>query len=234
MMNKIEELSKTPVVVISGHYGSGKTEISVNLALQIRQLTSEPVTIADLDLINPYFRSREKKGYLEERDIHLIGGSIEDSQTGVPALSAEVQARLSLIRGVMLLDTGGDPEGIRVLGRYEEELTRLREEKRLCHYFVFNPFRPETATPEAGEAMLRQIEQGSGVPVDRLICNSHLLKATGPEEVLSGWRMTEELARKTNLPAALCALPDWVDPPEEIPREKRLVLTLQMRSGWMS
>ena len=233
-MNRIEELSRTPVIVISGHYGSGKTEVALNLAVKIRENTSGPVTIADLDIINPYFRSRERKKLLEEKNIHLIGGSIEDSQTGVPALSGEVQARLSLAEGVLILDTGGDPEGIRVLGRYKEELTRLRDRNQIRHCFVFNPFRPETSTPEAGRAMMRSIELGSGLPVDCLISNSHLLKATGAEEVSAGWRMTEELSRLTGLPAALCTVPEWVESPEDIPDDYVVLLTLYMRSGWMS
>ncbi|MBN2626352.1 MAG: hypothetical protein JXA95_06760 [Spirochaetales bacterium] len=225
---------KTRVIVLSGHYGSGKTEIAINLSLMIAEVSDRKVSVADLDIINPYFRSRERKKFLESKGIHLIGGSIEDSQTGVPSLSGEVQAQLSDGKGLLILDTGGDPEGIRLLGRYDEEFRRLREENALTHYFVFNGYRPETPDAARGEAMLRSLERGSGVTVDRLISNSHLLKATGRDEILEGWQKTVELSERTGIPIAFCTVPEWLSPPEEIPREMIITLDLHMRSDWMS
>lgn len=225
---------ETKVYLISGHYGSGKTEISVNLALHIKQNTPQSVTIADLDIINPYFRSRERKDLLAKEGIHLIGGSIEDSLSGVPALSGEVQAKLASRDGFLILDTGGDPEGIRLLGRYREELEQLRKDKILTHYFIYNGYRPEISEISKAEAMLRNIERGATVPVDRLICNSHLLKATGPEEIWAGWRKTEQLSQLTGIPIASCTVPEWTTAPETIPEEMIFSLSLFMRSDWMS
>jgi hypothetical protein len=230
-----EILRETDVAIISGHYGSGKTEISINLALNLLDWADKSVTVADLDIINPYFRSREKKDFMEKQGVHIIGGSIEDSQTGVPALSGEVQAQLTTNNNnFLILDTGGDPEGIRLLGRYERELKQLKEANRIQHFFVYNSFRPETSDPQKGETMLRSIERSCAIPVDQLICNGHLLKATGANDILEGWNKTKELSHLTKIPISACFTPEWILPPEEIPRKMIYTLSLFMRSDWMS
>jgi hypothetical protein len=222
------------VIIITGHYGSGKTEIALNMAFQLKERESFPVTLADLDIMNPYFRSREKRVPLEEAGIKLIGGSIEDSLTGVPALSAEVQGQLNLGEGYLILDVGGDPEGARLLGRYPREWEDLKGEKNLAMLFVVNPYRPETPDLPRALTMLRMIEEYSGLSITGIAANGHLLKSTTEEEVLEGWRLATTLSEKTNIPLKFCTLPDWVERPAEIPENLIMPLTLRHRKEWMS
>lgn len=222
------------VLILSGHYGSGKTETAINMAITSREMSELPITLADLDIINPYFRSREKADFLNRKGIRLVAGSIKDSLSGVPALSGEIQAHLSQPKGILILDTGGDPEGVRLLGRYKDELVQLRKSEKLTHLFVFNPFRPETPTAEKGKELLLRIEESSGTKIDGIVCNGHFLKDTEQVDISSAWKITEELSQLTAIPPAICNVPPHLLPPEEIPREIIRSINLYMRDDWMS
>ena len=226
--------SDSRVKIITGHYGSGKTEIALNMAFNLKETTSHKVTLADMDIINPYFRSREKREILEEAGIKIIGGSIDDSLTGVPALSGEIQGQLNLGEGYLILDLGGDPEGARLLGRYPDEWARLIEQDNLEMLFVINPFRPETPDLERTVSMLFQIEEYSHLKITGLIANGHLLKATGQEEIMAGFKLALEVERKTGIPLTACVLPDWIERPLEIHKELILPLTIRHRQEWMT
>lgn len=222
------------VKIITGHYGSGKTEIALNMAFNLKQASSQKVALADMDIMNPYFRSREKREMLEEAGIRLIGGSIEDSLSGVPALSGEIQAQLNLGEGYLILDVGGDPEGARLLGRYPGEWARLKDQGELEILFVINPFRPETPDLPRTLTMLSRIEEYSHLKISGLIANGHLLKATGKEEVLTGLKLAQRVSSETGIPLTACVLPDWIETPEEIGEELILPLSLRHRQDWMT
>ena len=133
--------------LITGHYGTGKTEFAVNLALAMAR-EGQRVMMADLDIVNPYFRSRERRAALEEAGIRLISSSQACSDADVPAIPAELLTILE-DRGVRgILDIGGDPVGARVLARFQPQL--LREDSQLL--YVVNANRPEVREPAGAGA----------------------------------------------------------------------------------
>lgn len=138
------------VSIITGHYGTGKTEFAVNLSLQLAALGGK-VMLADLDIVNPYFRSRERKALLQEAGIRLISSSQACSDADVPALPAELLTILENRDVTGVLDIGGDPVGARVLARFNAKITL--EDYQLI--YVLNANRPEVRTPEAATAYLR-------------------------------------------------------------------------------
>jgi len=132
------------ISIVTGHYGTGKTEFSVNLALALAA-EGQQVMLADLDIVNPYFRSRERKALLEEAGVQLISSSQSCSNADLPALPAELLTILQNrdLRGV--LDIGGDPVGARVLARFRPKI--VQEDYQLI--YVLNANRPEGRTMDA-------------------------------------------------------------------------------------
>ena len=185
------------LTLVTGHYGTGKTEFSVNLALALAG-EGERVALADLDIVNPYFRSREQKELLEQAGVRLVATSQALADADVPALPAELHAVLEdrTLRGV--LDIGGDPSGARVLARYRPRI--LKEDYQLL--CVVNAARPEVRTAERSVEVLRAIEAVTGLSCTGLVNNTHLCGETGPEDVREGAALAEEVSRLTGIPVA--------------------------------
>ena len=183
------------LTIITGHYGTGKTEFAVNLALALAA-GGERVMLADLDIVNPYFRSRECRPLLEAAGIRLISTSQACSDADVPALPAELHAVLEdrTVRGV--LDIGGDPSGARVLARYRPKIRG--EDYQLL--YVVNAARPEVRTAESSAAYLRNIEAVTGLRCGGLVNNTHLCGETAPEDVREGAALAREVSRLTGVP----------------------------------
>ncbi len=183
------------LTLVTGHYGVGKTEFSVNLALALAE-EGAAVSLADLDIVNPYFRSREHRALLEEAGVRLIATPQALADADVPALPAELVSVLEDrgVRGV--LDIGGDPSGARVLARYRPKI--LNEDYRLL--YLVNAARPEVRTAEKSAACLRDIEAVTGLRCTGLVNNTHLCSRTGPEDVREGAVLAEEVSRITGIP----------------------------------
>ena len=179
------------VSIITGHYGTGKTELAVNLALALAGEGCR-VMLADLDIVNPYFRSRERRPQLEAAGIQVISSSQACSDADVPALPAELLAILENrdVRGI--LDIG-------VLARFQPKI--IAEDYQLI--FVLNANRPEVRTPEAAIAYLRAIEATTGLTCSGIVNNTHLCGETTPAEIRKGAALAEEVSRQTGLPV-LC------------------------------
>jgi MinD-like ATPase involved in chromosome partitioning or flagellar assembly len=181
--------------IIIGHYGSGKTEFSLNYALKLNEL-GKKVAIADLDVVNLYFRSREKATLLEEKGIKIIGASIKGNALDLPAISGEVLTPIQDKSYDTILDVGGDPAGARALGRYHEYFV----EGQYDMFFVLNVNRPETGTVEKALEFIRKIEDTSRAKVTGIINNTHLLKSTTIEDVIKGYQLSLELSELTGIP----------------------------------
>lgn len=192
------ELCTHRLSIVTGHYGTGKTEFAVNLALALAE-EGERVMLADLDIVNPYFRSRERKRLLEEAGIRLIATSQACTDADVPAIPAELLTILEDrgVRGV--LDIGGDPVGARVLARFQPKI--VREDYQLI--YVLNANRPEVRTAESAIAYLRSIEDVTGLSCSALVNNTHLCGETTAEEVRRGADLAETVSRETGIPV-LC------------------------------
>lgn len=198
MLVTAKQITTHRVLIIAGHYGTGKTEFAVNLALALAE-SGEKTMLADLDIVNPYFRSRERKTLLEQAGVRVICSSQACSDADIPALPAEILTILEdrSYRGV--LDIGGDPDGARVLARFQPKI--LPEDYQLI--FVVNANRPEVRTAEKAVAYLRSIEAVSGLSCGGIVNNTHLCGETTPAEILKGARLAEEVSGKTGIPV-LC------------------------------
>ena len=189
------ELDNTRLTILVGFSGSGKTECAVNLALALQNL-GHPTALADLDVVNPYFRSRERRELLQQHNIRLVATSQACVDADVPALPAELNTLLQDEGLFSVLDIGGGPVGARVLARYRPKL--LNQPHRVC--FVLNANRPGTGTAEKALNSLREIEATLGLPATHIIHNTHLCRETTPEDILAGAELAREVSASSGLP----------------------------------
>ena len=185
--------------IITGHYGSGKSEISVNLALTMNR---ENIVFADLDTVNPYFRSNEARNMLEEKGIRVITTKYANTSVDIPALTGDLSRFLLDKTATLILDVGGDDAGAKVVGRYRNEIPA--DDATL--YFVLNYFRPETRTVEGALVILNEIREASRLQVDYIINNAHLMEHTTWQDVLQGKAFAEEVSRASGIPIAFHAI----------------------------
>lgn len=213
--------------IVTGHYGTGKTEFAVNLALAMAR-DGERVMMADLDIVNPYFRSRERRKVLEEAGVRLISSSQACSDADVPALPAELLTILEdrSIRGI--LDIGGDPVGARVLARFQPRI--VMEDYQLI--YVLNANRPEVREAENAIAYLRGIEATTGLPCTGIVNNTHLCGETTEEEIRKGAALAAEVSRETGIPV-LCHVAEekFISSLSDLP-ETVFPITIQMKKPW--
>jgi len=215
--------------IIVGHYGSGKTEFSVNYAVKLKQL-KEKVALVDLDVVNLYFRSREKTEELTRLGIRVIGSSLKGLGVDIPAISAEVYSPIQDESYDAVLDVGGDPAGARTLGMYSQYFT----EGNYDMFFVLNANRPETQTVQKAIEYLKKIEDTARVKVTGIVNNTHMLKSTTREDVLKGQALAEALSEKINIPIKYVVALENVakDLPPSIKGEV-FPIKLYMREEWM-
>ena len=202
-MDFVEEICAGPrILAVTGHFGSGKTEFAVSLSLALAARGGgERLALCDLDIENPYFRSRERKALLDAAGVRVYSDPF-DGRNGseLQTISAAIRAPLEDPGCRVICDCGGDRSGAMVLNQFKKYF-RPGEYRLLC---VVNAFRPGTDTPEKAAEQLRQIEAATGLKVGGLVSNGHLLRETTAEEISGGWRLTEETAAITGVPA-LCA-----------------------------
>jgi len=218
---------KHRITIITGHYGTGKTEFSVNLALALAA-EGESVMLADLDIVNPYFRSRERKDLLQQAGVKVISSSQACSNADVPSLPAELLAILEDrgMRGV--LDIGGDPVGARVLARFRPKITQ--EDYQLI--YVLNANRPEVRTVENAVAYLRNIEAVTGLSCTGIVNNTHLCGETTEEEIRKGAELATQVSAETGLPV-LChvAIEPLAEKLSDL-SEDVFPITIKMKKPW--
>lgn len=215
------------VSIITGHYGTGKTEFAVNLALAMAA-EGQRVMMADLDIVNPYFRSRERRAVLEEAGIRLISTSQACSDADVPAIPAELLAILENreVRGI--LDIGGDPVGARVLARFRPQL--LREDCQLI--YVLNANRPEVRETADAIEYLRKIEAVTGLSCTGLVNNTHLCGETTAEEIRKGAALAAAVSRETGIPVLCHTAEARFVPALSDLSETVFPISIQMKKPW--
>lgn len=185
------------IQAVVGHYGSGKTEIALNLALCLRA-EGRRACVVDLDIVNPFFRSAECHQLLERRGVELIHPPFALSGVDIPVLGAEVTRIFSDHSLFSLLDVGGDDAGAAALGRYRPYFDR--EPIGVC--YVVNVFRPFSETPDQITSMIERISARARVPVTQLINNANLGDWTEPAHILEGQRILAQVSRDTGIPIA--------------------------------
>lgn len=182
--------------IFAGHYGSGKTNLAVNFALKLKE-EGLPVKIADLDIVNPYFRTKDSAKELEEAGIPLISPAFANTNVDLPALPAELYSLVQRTDFYAVMDVGGDDRGAYALGRYAPAIL---EEDDYEMYFVVNFYRPLTPTPEDALAIMREIEGAAHIQCTGIINNSNLGEDTTLEAIRETAEKAETLSRLAGLP----------------------------------
>lgn len=184
------------ITLFAGHYGSGKTNIAVNYAIWLKE-RHEDVVIADLDIVNPYFRTKDSERLLHERGIETVSPEFANSNVDLPALPAELYGVVQNRRRYAVLDIGGDDRGAYALGRFAPYIL---EENDFEMIYVANFCRPLTVT--AGEALevMREIEAAGGIPFTAIVNNTNLGGMTDPKTVYMGLEKSQELSKLCGLP----------------------------------
>lgn len=193
------------LTLFAGHYGSGKTNIALNYARALHR-QGKAVTVADLDIVNPYFRTKDSEEDLRRAGIELIVSPFANSNLDVPAMPKETYALIASRDRCGVLDIGGDDRGALALGRYVPE---IRAEDDYEMLFVINRARPLTRTVEDTVLVLREIEAACGLPFTAIVNNTNLGPATAAVDVLSSLPYAEAVARRVGLPVKMtcCAAP---------------------------
>ena len=187
------------LTILCGHYGSGKTNVAVNLAYALKQ-QHERVTIADLDIVNPYFRTKDSSDDFAARGIGLICSEYANSNVDIPALPPEMYAVTDDKSLTVVLDIGGDDRGALALGRLAP---KIREENDYAMLMVINRYRPLTPDAPSTYEVMQEIEQACGIRFTGLINNSNLGAETTAQHVLDSVAYAREVEQLTGVPLVL-------------------------------
>ncbi len=209
------------ITIITGHYGSGKTEFAVNYAMKLKQI-SPKVTLGDLDIVNVYFRSRERKKELEEKGIHVISSSIEGDSVDIPAVAAIVSpVRDKSTR--YIVDLGGNDVGTMVLGRLKPLLNAAETD----FFMVVNVNRPDTSSPEGIVKEMKSLEDAS----------TNLIRETTAENIAMGDKILKEASQLSGVPIKYTTyVEEVVKDAEKLPDDlggELFPLKFYMRKDWM-
>lgn len=187
------------VLLLCGHYGSGKTNIAVNLAQEIKR-EYPVVALADLDIVNPYFRSKDSAAELDEAGIRLICSNYANSNVDIPALPPDLYALTDDKQMRAVIDVGGDDRGALVLGRLAPAILAEDDYEMLM---VINCYRPLTRDAASTVEVMREIEYAGGIRFTALVNNSNLGVETTKEDVLASLRYAEQVAAMSGLPVVM-------------------------------
>jgi len=184
------------LTLFAGHYGSGKTNIALNYARWLKR-AGEKVAVADLDIVNPYFRTKDSAAQLRAEGIELVVSDFANSNVDFPAMPKEIYALVAERDKRVVMDIGGDDRGALALGRYVADIKQENDYEMLA---VVNAARPLTRTPQDAVGVLREIESACGLPFTGIVNNTNLGPDTTAEVVLSSAGYADEVAARTGLP----------------------------------
>lgn len=185
------------ITILTGHYGSGKTNLAVNLALRLGD-AGEKVTIVDLDIVNPYFRTADFAPLFAQHGVTMAASMYANSSLDIPAISFDLE-RMAYEPGYLIIDVGGDDAGAIGLGRYAAGLSAYVPDQ-LDLWYVVNRYRYLTESPEDALELLYEIEAASRLRHTGILHNSNLGRETTAETILRAVPYAEETARRSGLP----------------------------------
>ena len=215
-------------LVLTGNYGSGKTEISLNLALKSAKRMK--TTLVDLDIVNPYFRSGEKAEELRSAGVRVLMPTFAMTTVDIPALPAEIQSVFETPSERVIFDVGGDDTGAAALGRYYPSFMNRREDTEVM--MVVNCMRPLTRTAEEILELAGRIQARGRLKIDRLLNNTNLAGETAAEMIERGEKTCLECAtRLGGIPVVTTGLQDVLDACRL--STERMALTRHMKPEWM-
>ena len=213
------------ITLLAGHYGSGKTNIAVNLALELRK-QEKNTAVADLDIVNPYFRTLDSRRAFEEAGIRLIVSQYANTNLDAPALPQEMYAVVDDKTLHSVIDVGGDDRGALALGRISPA---IREENDFDMFLVVNFYRPLTRDIPSILEVKREIETACGLPFTGIINNSNLGAETDADVVLSSVPFIRELTEASGLPLLFTSVEERLVPELTGKIDKLFPMTLQKR-----
>ena len=189
------------VTLFCGHYGSGKTNVAVNFAFSLRA-QGKAVAIGDLDVVNPYFRTKDSEAELKAAGIDVVALPFANSSVDLPSLPAEAYSLVQDRSRYAVLDVGGDDRGALALGRY---VPYLREENDFDMLFVANFRRPLTPDAASAYEVMREIETACGLPFTGIVNNTNLGEETTREVIDASRPLADELAAVSGVPVVMTA-----------------------------
>lgn len=184
------------ITLLAGHYGSGKTCIAVSLAKHIKKQGFE-TSIVDLDIVNPYFRTKDSERDLNDSGIDVICSEYANTNLDAPALPKEIYTVISDKSKHVVIDVGGDDRGAVALGRYTPDILKENDYDML---FVVNCYRPLTKTPEDALEIMREVEAASGIGFTAIVNNSNIGDETSAKDVEKSSGYIKKLAELSGLP----------------------------------
>jgi len=223
------------ILIIVGGYGSGKSEVAVNLSRHLVTTGTAPVAIADLDIVNPYFRSREAAKQLEALGIRVINPGGGQAYADLPIILPEIKGAIEQRQGMVVLDVGGDDVGARVLS----SLAKSFEENAYEMLLVLNANRPFTSHVDGCLKMLNEIEAASRLKFTGIVSNTHLLEETTVQTILDGLTLARKVSGRSGLPVKFvsglktvleCDELDELEIPV-LPLERRLLKPWETNAG---
>jgi hypothetical protein len=218
-----------PLYIVIGAYGSGKSEFSIHLAQSLNN-ESHDVALADMDVVNPYFRSRDVKDDFAALGIEVIAPDGAFKHADLPMISPRIKGAIENYGKTVILDVGGDPAGCRTLGRFVDPVNARGYEM----LFVVNTFRPFTTNVEEILQMKTQLEFASKLRITEFICNNNLMEHTTAEVVEQGIDILSECSARTGLPfdryLVLDAYAGIV--PDGLGGKERLVMDYTLKKPW--
>ncbi len=217
------------LIVVIGAFGSGKSEYSINLAREYSQKGKE-VTLVDLDVVNPYFRSRDVRDKFAEEGITVIAPEGEFQHADLPMLSPRIMGAVQNYKETVILDVGGDPAGCRTLARYVANIKKRGYEM----HFVINTKRPFTSDAAGITEMLEMLRFSSKLDITEFICNTNLMEYTTTDIIKKGIKTIDEVAKKENIKFdTFTVLDKYIDDiPKEIEGKSRMILHYFLSKPW--
>lgn len=216
------------VTLLAGHYGSGKTNIAVNLAMAQKAM-GYPVTVADLDIVNPYYRTKDSEEDLNALGIPLICSPFANSNVDLPSLPQELYRIVDEDASHMVVDIGGDDRGAYALGRFA---ARLKEENDYEMVLVVNRYRPLTVEEKDTVTIMKEIEEAGHLPFTAIINNSNLGKETTAEDIMASVEYARSLSEETGLPLLATTVKEDLFPALEGKIKNLMALRLQRSRLW--
>lgn len=193
--HKLTRLDKR-VIIFAGGYGSGKTEVAVNFAVFMARQGNLPLSIVDLDIVNPYFRSREAAQPLKDLGIHVIIPEGERCSADLPIILPQVKGAIENVNERVILDVGGDDVGARVMSSMADAFVPGDYEM----LFVLNANRPFTSDLKTSLKMKEEIETACRLKFTGLVSNTHLIDATDEETIMKGLNLAKEIGEASGIP----------------------------------
>jgi len=222
-------------IIITGHYGSGKTEFAISLIMRLAQqhIENKPsLAIIDLDIVNPYFRSQEKRELLEEAGIAVYGSMYKTEITAeLPALSANIRAPLENDSCRVIIDAGGNDAGALVLNQF----SKYFKDDETTVLTIVNANRPDTSDIDGITEHITAIEKITKLFITSIVNNTHMLRETTAADILHGHMLCKKISETTGKNLLCDCYPDGIVDPHELKgfSEDLMPLGLYMRPTWL-